>query len=117
MSIFSAVLAAILLGIGCGDGQTAMAGPHPRMSVPSEAEPAIAQARADAALRTGVEPGRWRPVEVVARQWPDSGLGCPEPGKVYAQVVTAGFLIRLEADGRRLVYHSGGGRVVYCSGG
>jgi hypothetical protein len=53
-------------------------------------------------------------VEVTAVTWPDPGLGCPEPGAVYPQVLTPGYRIRLEADGRRLEYHSGGGRVVFC---
>jgi len=86
------------------------------MSISSEAQQAIAQARVDAASRTGVEADSWRPVEVTARQWPDAGLGCPEPGKLYAQVLTPGYLITLEAGNRRLVYHSGAGRVVYCKG-
>jgi hypothetical protein len=86
------------------------------VSIPAEAQQAIVQARADAASRTGVESDRWRPVEVVARLWPDAGLGCPEPDKVYAQVLTPGYLITLEAGRRRIVYHSGGGRVVYCGG-
>jgi len=86
------------------------------VSIPSEAQQAIAQARADAASRTGIEADSWRAVEVTAREWPDAGLGCPEPGKLYAQVVTRGYAITLEAGSRRLVYHSGAGRIVYCGG-
>ena len=111
-----AVLFGTLYGISCDTAAAPPASPRPSVSISSEAQQAIAQARADAASRTGVEADRWRAVEVTAREWPDSGLGCPEPGKLYAQVLTPGYLITLEAGSRRLVYHSGAGRVVYCGG-
>ncbi|HKF17499.1 MAG TPA: hypothetical protein VKF14_09965 [Candidatus Dormibacteraeota bacterium] len=111
-----AVLLGILSGTSCDTAPARTASPRPSVSISSEAQQAIAQARADAASRTGVEVDSWRAVEVTARQWPDAGLGCPEPGKLYAQVLTPGYLITLEAGSRRLVYHSGAGRVVYCNG-
>ncbi len=39
-------------------------------------------------------------------QWPDASLGCPEEGIMYAQVVTPGFRIVLEANGTQYVYHT-----------
>ena len=36
----------------------------------------------------------------------DSSLGCPEPGKFYAQVLTPGWKIIFEADGSFYEYHS-----------
>lgn len=119
-SVARVLLVAVLVGIlscsSCGTAPARTASPRPSVSISSEAQQAIAQARADAASRTGVEADSWRAVEVTARQWPDAGLGCPEPGKLYAQVLTPGYLITLEAGSRRLVYHSGAGRVVYCNG-
>ncbi len=38
--------------------------------------------------------------------WPDTALGCPEPGMAYAQVVTPGFRITLEADGETYLVHT-----------
>ena len=38
--------------------------------------------------------------------WPDASLGCPEPGKVYAQVLTPGYRIVLKAQGRTYTYHT-----------
>ncbi|MDX1408310.1 MAG: hypothetical protein R3330_09255, partial [Saprospiraceae bacterium] len=47
--------------------------------------------------------------------WPDSSLGCPQKGMVYADVLTPGYLIVLSADGREYEYHtSKGTEVVYC---
>ncbi len=111
-----AVLVGILSGSSCDTAPARTASPRPSVSISSEAQQAIAQARADAASRTGVEADSWRAVEVTARQWPDAGLGCPERGKPYARVLTPGSLTTLEAGSRRLVYHSGAGRAVYCNG-
>ena len=36
----------------------------------------------------------------------DSSLGCPEPGKFYAQVITPGWKIMFEVDGNIYEYHS-----------
>jgi len=115
-ALLVAILFATLCGSSCVTAPALMASPHPSVSIPSEAQQAIAQARADAASRTGIEADSWRAVEVTTREWPDAGLGCPEPGKLYAQVLTPGYAITLEARSRRLVYHSGAGRIVYCGG-
>ena len=45
-------------------------------------------------------------VEEVVRRM--SGLGCPRPGMVYAQVLVDGLRIVLVHDGTDYVYHSGG---------
>ena len=36
--------------------------------------------------------------EVVAVDWRDSSLGCPEPGRTYAQVVMSGYRVTLAVD-------------------
>jgi len=41
-----------------------------------------------------------------AVEWPDASLGCPQPGQMYAQVITPGFQILLEAGGKRYVVHT-----------
>ena len=111
-----AVLLATLGASSCDNAPASTASPRASVSIDSDAQQAIVQARADAASRTGVDADSWRAVEVTAREWPDAGLGCPEPGKLYAQVLTPGYAITLEAGSRRLVYHSGAGRIVYCGG-
>ena len=74
----------------------------------------VAQAVADAAARSGVAPDAVRVVRVEPREWPDSGLGCPKPGTGYAQVITSGYLIVVEAGGQTLDYHTDRSRVELC---
>ena len=74
----------------------------------------VAQAVADAAARSGVAPDAVRVVRVEPREWPDSGLGCPKPGTGYAQVITSGYLIVLEAGGQTLEYHTDRSRAELC---
>jgi len=45
----------------------------------------------------------------------DASLGVPEPDKVYAQVVTPGYIIKLAASGDTYIYHSADNRVVYIT--
>lgn len=48
-------------------------------------------------------------IAVVSRehvQWPDASLGNPQPGMAYAQVVTPGFRLILEAAGQTYEYHT-----------
>ena len=85
--------------------------------VPRDAEVVVALAEADLALRKGIEQEQIAVVSVKAVTWPDAGLGCPEPGMFYAQVLTPGYRILLSHAGAVYTYHSDGGRrVVYCPG-
>lgn len=43
---------------------------------------------------------------VISTDWPDSSLGYPEPGMVYAQVITPGYVILLLAENTIYEYHS-----------
>ena len=50
--------------------------------------------------------------------WPNGGLGCPEEGMAYAEVMVEGSRITLEADGQTYTYHtSSGGEFVLCVDG
>ena len=39
-------------------------------------------------------------------EWSDASLGRPQPGMMYAQVITPGYLVVLEADGQQYTYHT-----------
>lgn len=52
---------------------------------------------------------------VEERKWSDTSLGCRKPGTFYAQVITEGFLIILEANGTEYNYHTDLERVVQCN--
>ncbi len=71
-------------------------------------------AREDLAKELKVAPQKIQTKSVQPKEWPDAGLGCPEPGRMYAQMITPGFEIVLEAKGRKYTYHSDQKRVVRC---
>ncbi len=70
----------------------------------------VRQAQEDLAKRLAVPVDQIELVEVRDVVWPDKGLGCPQPGMAYAQVLVEGLLIRLRAGGQLYAYHSGGSR-------
>jgi hypothetical protein len=54
-------------------------------------------------------------VTVEQQEWRDSSLGCPKPGLNYLQLITPGYKITLEAQGKRYEYQSDTNRrVVRC---
>jgi hypothetical protein len=62
-------------------------------------EAAVRHAAAELAHRLGVDVGLITVLDVEAVQWPDTSLGVTKPGKIYAQVITPGYRIRLEVNG------------------
>jgi hypothetical protein len=58
-------------------------------------------------------------IEIVsarAVEWPDTSLGCPQPGQVYAEVITPGYAIVLEIEGERFEVHTDetGEEIIIC---
>lgn len=107
-----------LLIAGCGS-------PEPT-STPAALEPAAAPDLSPEAVALQ-EVERWlegylgRPlldldVAYGAQEWPDAGLGCPEPGETYAQVVTPGYRFDIIVDGVLYELHTDlrAGRIVLC---
>jgi hypothetical protein len=69
----------------------------------------------EAATHLGVSPSAIAVEQAEAREWGDSSLGCPQPGLMYSQVVTPGFIVVVSGGGKQLEYHSDTrGRVVLC---
>ena len=60
----------------------------------------------DAARRTLLDAAQLRVTLAEAVTWPDGSLGCPQPGREYAQVLVAGFRIRILAGAETLEYHA-----------
>ena len=75
----------------------------------------VGQARQHLAARLGLDETRIRVASIERRSWPNAGLGCPEPGHLSAEVITDGFLIELEADGRLYRYHTDEQTVRLCA--
>ena len=69
-------------------------------------------AKAQLAELLGISPSQIEVQSVEATEFRDASLGVPEPGKVYAQVITPGYVIKLVVGGTVYQYHGGGGRVV-----
>ena len=71
-------------------------------------------ALADLAAKLSIAPAAITVQVVEPIEWPDASLGCPQPGMMYAQVITPGYRILLEVAGKSYEYHTGGGGIVRC---
>ena len=123
-------LAIALISSACGPGGGGQAtpiaaNPSPNVAPLASAVPgpnlspdqqqAVAAAMQDAAAHLGVAASDLSVQQVEEREWGDSSLGCPQPGLLYSQVVTPGFLVVINSRGKQLEYHSDTrGRVVLC---
>ena len=45
-------------------------------------------------------------MDIAGKEWSDTSLGNSEPGMMYGQVITPGFMTVLEADGEVYVYYA-----------
>lgn len=86
---------------------TAEALPEDIVPEPTAVHELVSLARKDLAHQLSVPIEQIELLEVRAVTWPDTSLGCAEPGKTYAQVPQEGVLIRLRVDGQMVFYHSG----------
>jgi hypothetical protein len=74
--------------------------------VPSAPRKIVEKAKSDLVKQFGVDASQIRVVEARAVDWPDASLGCPQPDMTYAQVVTPGYWVLLEVEGRQYPYHT-----------
>lgn len=77
-------------------------------------EEAIELAKEAVEREEEVTPETIRVRRAVSVTWPDASLGCPEEGQMYAQVVTKGYQVQLQAGTRLYRVHVSGGRAVVC---
>lgn len=92
------------------DGKTPVSQAPLPVIVEPGLEGLVDQAKKDLAQRLSVD---MEQIELLAAEsvvWPDSSLGCPEPGMAYLQVLQDGMLILLSVGGQAYEYHSGGSR-------
>jgi len=84
----------------------------PIASVPRAVRRAVV---ADAAQRFKVAPSAVVLTRAEKVTWSDAALGCPEPGRMYAQVLAEGFRIAAKTSAGSLIYNTdSGGNVVSC---
>ena len=82
----------------------------------SDVEALVAQAKADLAAALSVAIETIDLVKFREVVWPDSSLGCPQPGLLYTQALAPGYRIGLRAGGRPYEYHGArGGKPFRCS--
>ena len=75
----------------------------------------VETSRADLAERLSLDSSQINLLEAASVVWPDASLGCPKHGRLYAQVLTPGYRILLEAGGKLYAYHAGRrGQAFYC---
>jgi hypothetical protein len=137
--IFSMAITIVSCGSGkTGDDDTAVK-PAPEfskeMSVPEEAlrgtdqnfppssilegsDKALEAAVADLSGKSGIPATEIVLTSMEAEEWGDTSLGCPQEGHSYAQVITPGYRLVLEAGGKQFAYHTDldGRNVVSCEG-
>ena len=79
-------------------------------------EKALAAAIDDLSKQSSVPPDEIILVSMEAVEWSDASLGCPQEGYMYAQVITPGYLIVLEANDEQFTYHTDeeGNSIVPC---
>jgi hypothetical protein len=112
LSTIALVVAGLALAAALG-----LTGCSPSVEVAAEgygeAQPLVNQAKVDLAARLDVVVENIVVEGVEATEFPDASLGVPEPGQMYAQVVTPGYVIVLAVDGAAYEYHAAGERVVF----
>lgn len=108
-----ATLSATLLLAACSTG-SAPPTPSP-VPVPPEASQAVDAALQDAAAHLSVSRDQLKVSQVASQQWNDASLGCPQPGQLYSQIVTPGFVVMITSGSHQLEYHTDTrGRVTLC---
>ena len=81
----------------------------------ADVNPQVERAIDDLATRNGTDRSRVIVESVEQVGWRDSSLGCPQPGMMYAQVLTPGFRIILQLNQARYIYHADlNRRVMLC---
>lgn len=74
----------------------------------------VSDAKMDLGERGNVTVDAIQVVSVKSVEWHDASLDCPKLGVFYVQVITPGYLIVLEAAGKKWNYHTSMSHVVYC---
>lgn len=91
--------------------------PNPQ-DIPSNPPPVekfVALAKKDLSGRVKVAEEQMTFTKSEEVTWPDAALGCPAPGKVYAQGLVPGYRIWLNVDGVEYTYHTDwSGEVIFC---
>jgi len=81
--------------------------PVPSTPVTPNLQSLTEKAKEDLAHRLSIEKSQILVVEARDVFWSNSSLGCPQPGMLYAEVLSPGYLILLNVYGEDYEYHAG----------
>jgi hypothetical protein len=88
-----------------------------RMNTPAPGSSQASRAIQIVAERTGIPPEQLSVVAQEEVDWPDSSLGCPQPGANYLQVITPGVRIVIQGAGQTFHVHGDTqGHLFLCTG-
>lgn len=71
-------------------------------------EPVVEACKHDMASRLKISPDDAKLINIEFHEWGDTSLGCPEPGKEYAQKVVSGWIVQLSTKDFQYTYHTNG---------
>ena len=74
--------------------------------MPISKDGAVENARKDLANRLKIDPDDVKQGSVEDSDFPDMALGAPEDGEMSGQMITSGWSIRLEAQGKTYEYRA-----------
>lgn len=87
-----------------------------QLTTETEKQNLVNQAKDDLAKKTGLAASEIILKDAQSMTWPDTSLGCPKPGFMYAQVLTPGYRILLQAGGKTYDYRgaTSSNRIAVC---
>ncbi|MCZ7568117.1 MAG: hypothetical protein M5U01_05955 [Ardenticatenaceae bacterium] len=85
---------------------------------PEVPAPVLDAVRDAAAAAADVSSDKVTIVQTTQTEFPSTALGCPEPGRAYAQVIVPGYVVIVEAGGDRSEFHTDAdaSQVIRCVG-
>ncbi len=75
---------------------------------------AVQRAKSDLAKRSGVSEKEIKEVSVEEKDFPDMSLGAPIADEMSAQMISSGWQINLEADGKKYEYRADKYQIRLC---
>ena len=88
------------------EGSTPVEMPAP--GVPDPAAQLLQRIKVDLAAQLGIDISQIEVVNSEPVTWPDTSLGCAQPGMLYSQILVDGYRVTLKANAEEFDYHTQG---------